>query len=677
MWIEGNYRRNLLDMHIDDWDESFLSRLNPEEYVSCLKEAGVQAAMVKARSHTGLNYWPGPNGRMHRGLKGKDFVGEMVRLCRREGISVVLYYSQIFDNLAYEEHPEWRLVTPEGICFRDFRGKDCFRNGRYGICCPNQPGYRAYVREALQDLAARYEVDGFFLDMTFWPDICCCDACAGRWRQESGLEIPHTVDWNSPDFRRFAEARQRWLREFAEASTRAVREIRPDATVEHQYSMISQPWLWGVTEEQAAASDFCSGDYYGGFLQQSFINKYYRNVSRCLPFCYHTGRCDPELAFHTTTKSEEQLVLHAATALLHGGAFLLVDAINPDGSIQPEIYRKLMKRVYDQTRPFEPFINGNLQTEAGIWFASGAKFDPRESGTSVADVSRGTSVYADAPLGMTRILRDAHIPFDILGSGNLRDYTGRLVILPHVAAVTDEEMDALEAYVSRGGSLYVSGPVSHPRLANLLGVETAGQTEETFTYLAPAGHPDWMEDFSPESPLTWAGRQWIGRVLSQDTEVLARCVLPWTMPGSEHFAAIHSNPPGKETGIPAMTLRRSGSSLLLWVSAPLEMNQPYLSRKLVEGLVRRLIGKEILWTDAPRFVEVLRWEKGEKHYLALINEQEESPVAPVRGISLTVPGFRSASLLPGNLPLQTISDESAVRIMLPELKLFAVMELIP
>ncbi|MBR0513692.1 MAG: alpha-L-fucosidase [Clostridia bacterium] len=677
MWIDGNYRRNLLDMHIADWDESFLSQLDPEEYVSCLKEAGVQAAMVKARSHTGLNYWPGPNGRMHRGLKGKDFVGEMVRLCHREGIAVVLYYSQIFDNLAYEEHPEWRLVTPEGIHFRDFRGKDCFRNGRYGICCPNQPGYRAYVRDALQDLAARYEAEGFFLDMAFWPDICCCDACADRWRKESGLGIPQTVDWNSPEFRLFTDARQRWLREFAEASTRAVREIRPDVTVEHQYSMISQPWLWGVTEKQAMASDFCSGDYYGGFLQQSFINKYYRNVSRHLPFCYHTGRCDPELAFHTTTKSGEQLVLHAATALLHGGAFLLVDAINPDGSIQPEIYRKLMKRVYDQTRPFEPFVNGNLLTEAGIWFASEAKFDPRESGTPAADVSRGSSVYADAPLGMTRILRDAHIPFDILGSGNLHSYSGRLIVIPHVAAVTDEEMDALETYVSRGGSLYVSGPVSHPRLAKLLGVETTGQTEETFTYLAPANYPEWMEDFSSGAPLTWAGRQWTGRVISEDTEVLARCVLPWTMPGSEHFAAIHSNPPGKETGIPAMTLRRVSGSLLLWVSAPLEMNQPYLSRKFVEGLVRRLIRKEIPETDAPRFVELLRWEKEGKHYLALINEQEESPVAPARGIHLTVPGFRSASLLPGNLPLRTEPDESGVRIELPELELFAVMELIP
>ena len=54
MWTEGNYRRNLMDMHIDDWNEEFLSRINPKEYVEALADAGVQCAMVKAKPHTGL-----------------------------------------------------------------------------------------------------------------------------------------------------------------------------------------------------------------------------------------------------------------------------------------------------------------------------------------------------------------------------------------------------------------------------------------------------------------------------------------------------------------------------------------------------------------------------------------------------------------------------------------------
>ena len=69
-WYENSYRRNLVDMHIDDWHEEFLSRLEPETYVGLLKEARVQSAMVYANSHVGYCYWPTKTGRMHRGIGG-------------------------------------------------------------------------------------------------------------------------------------------------------------------------------------------------------------------------------------------------------------------------------------------------------------------------------------------------------------------------------------------------------------------------------------------------------------------------------------------------------------------------------------------------------------------------------------------------------------------------------
>ena len=181
MWTKGNYRRNLMDMHIDDWNEEFLSKVDPEEYVNALSDAHVQCAMVKAKPHTGLCYWPSTTGRMHRGLKDRDFFGEMVTRCHEKGIAVIAYYSQIFDNWAYDNHPEWRLIGPDGKTFREYRGMDQFRNGRYGICCPNNAGYRAYVKSNLQELNRRYDFEGMFLDMTFWPEICCCPACRERY----------------------------------------------------------------------------------------------------------------------------------------------------------------------------------------------------------------------------------------------------------------------------------------------------------------------------------------------------------------------------------------------------------------------------------------------------------------------------------------------------------------
>ena len=79
-WFQRSYRRNLVDMHIDDWDESFLSKLDPVIYVEMLKTANVQSAMVYANSHIGYCFWPTKNGQMHRGLRGRDFLGIPIRV---------------------------------------------------------------------------------------------------------------------------------------------------------------------------------------------------------------------------------------------------------------------------------------------------------------------------------------------------------------------------------------------------------------------------------------------------------------------------------------------------------------------------------------------------------------------------------------------------------------------
>ena len=59
--------------------------------------------------------------------------------------------------------------------------------------------------------------------------------------------------------------------------------MKPEVTVEHQFSRIACSWIDGSSEYLAEHVDYLGGDYYGGFLQQSFINKYYKNVSPNLP----------------------------------------------------------------------------------------------------------------------------------------------------------------------------------------------------------------------------------------------------------------------------------------------------------------------------------------------------------------------------------------------------------
>jgi len=41
-------------------------------------------------------------------------VGELVQGCRSEGIEAIAYYSVRFDNLAFSNHPSWRVRAIDG-----------------------------------------------------------------------------------------------------------------------------------------------------------------------------------------------------------------------------------------------------------------------------------------------------------------------------------------------------------------------------------------------------------------------------------------------------------------------------------------------------------------------------------------------------------------------------------
>lgn len=679
MWIEGNYRRNLLDMHIDDWNPEFLSKVNVDEYVEALKSAGVQAAMVKGRPHTGLANYPTKIGRMHKGLKGYDYFGEMVKKCHENGIAVIAYFSQIFDNWAYEEHPSWRLVTAEGKNMREYRGGGDFKTGRYGIVCPNNPEYRAYVEACLTEMNMMYDFEGMFLDMTFFPEVCYCNSCRERYKKETGKELPRRVNWKNKEWREFVAIRDEWMADYAKFATSCVKKIKPEVTIEHQFSRITGPWIDGSSELLTEAIDYCGGDYYGGLLQQTFINKYYKNVSPFLPFVYHTSRCDPELVYHTTTKTEEELLLHVITALLHNGAFLLVDAINPDGSIVPEVYHGIMKNVFDKTSQYEKYVSGNLYHNAAIWFATHAKYDPKEAECDMMDKVFWPDYYMGGPVAAASVLRENNVAFDVIGTKNIKDEKAPVMILSHVANIRDEEMDEIEDYLKRGGSLYISGPIGNKRLEDMLGLRVLGMTEHNFTYMSPTeAGKEIFEGFSALSPLTIPMPQvMVGITDQDDITVLATRTVPYTLTNTSDFAAIHSNPPGIYTDSPALILKDVGLGKVIWSAAPIEMSKPYMSRQVFLRIIQSLMGEPVVKSNAPKFVEVLFWEKDGKEYLAAINEQEESPIAPMYDIYIDVKrNGKKAVLLPSGEELQTeMVDAETMRIYLPKLNVFHVIGL--
>ncbi|MEM2930375.1 MAG: alpha-L-fucosidase [Thermoproteota archaeon] len=634
-WHEKSYRRNLIDMHIEDWDERFLSQLDPKNYVKMLKLAGVKSAMVYANSHVGYCYWPTEIGRMHRGIKGRDILGEIIGLCHKEGIDVVVYYSLVFNNWAYEQHPEWRIIRVDGKQPRVW-------GGRYGVCCPNSPGYRKFVTDQIEELCRNYDFEGVFFDMTFWPTVCYCPNCKGRYREETGEDPPIVINWNNPSWIRFQRKREEWLAEFASLVTSAVKKYKPEASVEHQYSTAPASWIFGVTSSLSRQCDYVGGDFYGGVLQQSFICKLYYNLTPNMPFEFMTSICYPGLGEHTTVKSRELIEAQAFLTIAHNGAFLIIDAIDPIGTLDERRYH-MIGDIYRKLSKYEKYLGGELCQDVAIYFSFNSKFDFAENGKKVFEASGfgERTPHLDAALGAAESLRTNHIPFGVI-TDLKRLSRFQVVILPNVLMLSDEEVEAIREYVATGGSVYLSKFTLKSKLSEILGVTHMEETSEKFTYVAPTEEGKMLLPGVTKEYLLSIPDSQIKAEFSSKEGAIATIVLPYTKPDDpSKFASIHSNPPGIYTNHPAIACRNFGKGRIVWSSASIETYavRNIRHRSIFAHTVKSLAQKPLSFeANAPECVEIIQFHKpGEKKYLInIVNFQSEIglPNIPVYDILL-------------------------------------------
>ncbi len=596
-WFKRSFRRHLMDMHIEDWNEEFLSELNPETFVENLKKANIQAVMLYSQSHNGLAFYPTKIGKIHNAFRNRESVmKDTVSLCHKEGLDVMIYYSLIYNNHAYENHPEWRVLTDEGKGAREY-------GGRYGLCCPNNPDYKKYVKAQIKEVVDYFDFEGFFFDMTFWPWHCQCEHCKARWAKESGgAPIPKS-NLEDEVFRAYHETYCRWMGEFAKEISDYALSLRPELSVAHNYAnSIAGEWFQCGTELVNDACTYTSGDLYGGLRNHSFTVKYYSGITQNAPCEYMIGKCDPDLAQHTVTKMSSEMEKEMMLNVVHNAATLVIDAIDPNGGMDERSFRKI-GNAFARTMPYEKFIDtkAKILADVGVVYSTFGKY------SSYND----TVTHKASAIGAMDALCAYHVPADVViprNEGKFGDF--KCLVLGLVDGLKEECVSALRAYVEEGGSLYFSGKDKRLLKAFLEG-EYEGMTAHSYTYVAPNGTCDWFEDFNERYPFPVASRMPIVR-LQSDEGVLAKIKTPYTLPEEERFASIHSNPPGIMTEYPAVVERKIGKGKVVWSAAPIEGDGRYIYQKMFLNILNSLMPKQsrTLLCDAPKCVELVL-EEGE------------------------------------------------------------------
>ncbi|MBQ9760925.1 MAG: hypothetical protein IJW16_06210 [Clostridia bacterium] len=605
MWYQNSFRRHLCDMHIDDWDDSFLSRFDPESYVENLKRARVQSAMLYFQSHVGLCYYPTESGKMHRAFVGcEDKMRRLVDLCHENGITVTGYYSLIYNTYEHDRHPSWRMLDAEGYSHRervgacaDMEFSSSKKPPRYGFCCPNNHEYRAFVKEQIKEMAAYFPtVEGMFYDMLFWPHPCYCDACKKRWRDEVGGELPVAIDWQDGRWLLHMQKRREWMGEFAHWVTDLTKAMLPSVSVEHNVAYSALPnGTVANCEEVISACDYAGGDLYRGISSQSFACKFYRAITKNQPFEYMFSRCAPKLSAHTQIKVSDVLRATVGLTTAHHGASLAIDAIDPVGTMDARVYTHLGE-IFGELEALEPYLSGKPIADVGLYYSLKSKFDP---------FAEGYTNY----LGVTNTVEN------LIGAHLLSDVTGGFAPLDRFPAIvasclTEEDAydyERLQNYVRTGGTLYISGGACKGLLEAFFGAKCTGRTAESVVYLSPKESvADAFGHFNESYPLCFDGTAPIVEGIDPAL-VLATVTLPYTLQDTKEFASIHSNPPAHKTDIPALAATAYGLGRVIWSALPIECCALYDYRRILLSLLRPAVNPTIS-TDADEDIEITAYD---------------------------------------------------------------------
>jgi len=634
-WINRCYSRMLIDNHITEDDPAFMTRFDPQRYAALVKKAGVEASMVYACDHNGNCYYPTRVGHMHRNLAGRDIFRETLACLRAEGITPVAYYTTIYHNHSARMHPDWRM--------QDIHGRQ--HDGRYWWSCPNSPEYLKFSKEQIAEVIA-YDVEGIFIDMTFWPVVCCCANCRAKFLSQTGWEIPETVNWDDPKWIAFQRFREASMVEFCQEIASAIKEQK-DITVTFQNSPIIFGWGWGQTPGIAKACDYVSGDFYGGKYQHILGAKILSSASKNQPFEYMTSRC-VNLPDHTSMKSEAELRCEAATTLVNGGAYFFIDAVNPDGTLTEAVFERL-GRVSADLAPFKTKIQEHqavLAADTGLYFSMLSLIDPEAQGKFLRSLASQTTITPayEEMLGTSIVLTRAHRPFVVIrdGEGDLSKLN--TLVINNALVMDPAEVEKVRNYVRNGGTLIATGLTSLKQpdgtpgrnradgepdfaLSDVFGVSYSGKMSQHINYLA------FQAADSPAMGRYVLNNHPTPLVRLDGAEKLAGLAEMWFDPEDpERYASIHSNPPGRETGFVSLSVHAFGKGRCIYLAPDLLHLQQDAQQAFGTWLLEKFAPPgQVARTNAPAAVEItlLQSKTTDSLLVGLVNYQKELPNVPV------------------------------------------------
>lgn len=628
-------------MNVDQWADYWHSVKVDVVYVSVTGILAFYPSNVKFHKH----------GKF---LKDRDLFGECVTAAKRRGMRVVARMSPDLNwEDALEAHPEWAMRHQDGSVQHSEEDPRLFKT------CMFTSYMDDYVPAIMREVNSLYDVDCFYANG--WPPlgslpVCYCAVC-------SKLPAPGSPAYWQAFTNRVLDLWQRY--------DAIAKEKKPDSFFfansggnvrgGPNLDRLGKTTSWFQADNQGRTYD--EPAIWGCSLQGRVCNAVLDGkVAANVTAAYSTG----QPGWRNVSKGPAETTMWLNQSVASG----MLPYIHFVGAENGFVEDRRWQTVGEEYFPWTALHDAHLKTRrsiANIGVVIGQSTQLLYPGPATM---HSRTYMRETTNGLYHALLQGRFAFDFVHEDRLElelltKY--RALLLPNVAMLSDKQCQQLREYVRSGGSLMASFETGlydenlKPRedfgLGDVMGVSKAGAAVGTNGNAYSARIEKQHAILDGFSQTTWiAGAQ--NRVPLKQVDGSVATVVP----GFVRYPPELAYPTQRQTDEPAVVLRESGKSRMVWFPGDIERTYWITGHsdllRLLQNAIRWVSHDErVVQVDGAGLIEAFCWETAPGYAVHLLNYntpnafhgwvQSASPVGPQR-VSMKLPSgvsVRSVELL--------------------------------
>ncbi|RKX35272.1 MAG: hypothetical protein DRP71_04075 [Verrucomicrobia bacterium] len=674
-----NFRCGLLDFQVGECHDEI--PFEPREYVRASAEAGIQEMVFTCKDAYGNAYYDSQLIKRNSAIKS-DFLQEAIEAGKEFNVDIHAYFNVLLDDKIAGQFPEYRMV--------DSIGGKVIAYDYYKILCPNSP-YFQIIRDRIADVVLRYDIQGVFMDITYFqPDTCFCEYCRREFTGKYGYPLSGKLKRGTREYRDWHEFRRKSRFNLLSSLLDEIHGVKDLNVVWNG----SGSYLLGENEiddrSGCLTSEFHAPDYLDGIIRAKWMHSRGRPFLMSVP--YELGSWGD-----WTVNPEVTLDAVFSAVISNGGGVYVNHVPYPSGEFASSVNKSVLasiKNIFSRTREIEPWLTDarSVPDIAVIFSVETQRLFQWHSDESLL------AGYHESLKGVVEMLMEGGRHFDILTEGafqtRAREY--KVVILADTACIENDTVATVREFAEGGGTVIATGFSSlfgsdgrrreDFALADVFGARFRGESEFSVDYIY-----DLHEEIGcgvPDNPILVqkSGSKTLKVSTMGEAEALASLVEPlFEATLDRHVYHQHAHP-ARRSRFPSIIFNRTGRGQCLYFAPRIfssyrATGSPWLQKIFSNSLAH--VCKEIcVLVDDSRSVHVSLMQQGSRYVVHLVNVCDAKfdvsksfmprmiPVHNVK-VALRVMAERVYTV-PDMKPLEFSRNSSGIEFVVPEIEVHKV-----